>query len=203
MTLDTTIYVLGPVDAEELFAWGNENLIRPDHEPKVIRHVPGDQFYGDVKYIDYKVGNRIGQGFDAIFEISHMNGEAIDPKVDYLAGLDGEEPDEDELAYYSKMPIHYAEIGFDTSYGYSQISENGLTIGCSALHSAYIAMLAAHLNAQGIDIEWVNEFTGDHYRNTDGLATLMQSGADAEDWFQNLALPAIKAHVESEGGTLS
>jgi hypothetical protein len=87
---------------------------------------------------------------------------------------------EDENA----RPMHYIRLNFDTSYGYeSPIGD------CSALHASYLMKLAD----LGYEFLWKNEYTGDIYYSTTGIDTLLKSGEDAGEWFQNTVLPFFEA----------
>lgn len=203
MTLNTKIYINGPIDVEELFAWGNANLIRPDHEPVVTRRGVGEGEYSWQK--DAMVGNRIGQGFCAIFEIEHREGAPISHMESfYPSDYDEDDPEskgemleaKDELA---ARPDYYAEITFDTSYGFSD-TINGVQMGCSALHSWFIYALVDYCDSKGVTLSWINEFSGEYYRGLDGLETLLQDGRSASDWFHNMVVPAITNEVTRNGG---
>jgi hypothetical protein len=87
---------------------------------------------------------------------------------------------EDENA----RPAHFVRLNFDTSYGYSSPLGD-----CSALHASYLMKLAE----LGYDFLWKNEYTGDIYYRTAGIDTLLKSGQDAGEWFQNTVLPFFEA----------
>lgn len=183
MTLDTSIYILDPIDVEELFAWGNTNLIKPPTTPRVRRWSIGDVYYGTELRTDAGVANVIGQGFDAIFEIFHKDGQLIDP----LEGVD-----EDEQEYYKDRPKHYAEIRFDTAYGFS----GPLGWGATTLHASYIVALFEHLKEMGVAMAWQNEYNGDINYGLTGLDTFLNDGDSALDWYQNVAKPAIERSMK-------
>lgn len=203
MTLSTHVYVTAPgVDAEELFAWCNTNLIKPDREPAVSRYNVGETPYSwsNTPVLDAHVGNVIGQGFDSMLLIDHRNGELIDPLADLLSGYDSEEEvDEYDRKHYAKVPKHYIDINFDTAYGAST-SQHGL-MGCTELHALYIVKLAEHLGAE--NIVWTNEYEGTYHSGADkaALENFLGGGLEARSWFHNMVVPAIASQFDNVGET--
>lgn len=196
MTLNTSVYILDPIDVEELFAWGNDNLIKPSSTPRVTRYSIGDLPYSfDSTPITHAhVGNDLGQGFDAIFDIDHWEGALHDAAE--------EEEDEDMKKYFSNRPKHYAEVSFDTSYGFKESSAHPGISGCDNLHALYVGLLHQHLSEKGVRMAWKNEYSGEIFEGINGIDTLLKDGDDTQEWFHNIAKPTIEAIVASEGGTI-
>lgn len=84
-------------------------------------------------------------------------------------------------------------LSFDTAYGHR--GPNGE--GCADLHRKYIEVLHAHVTRKGLLLKWRNEFTGEWHDGLDGLDKFASNGTDAQEWFRNLALPAISGGFDS------
>lgn len=170
MTLSTYMLVLDPTDVEALYAEANR-LVAGDREVRVSRE-PG-QIY-----------NACGQGLDAWLTIAY----GVDGPLDVELDTDVEEGEEP----YQRWPQpHAIRVNWDTAYGYRD--SWGRT--CNDLHAQYILGVGRWLSARGVRWCWQNEYTGEWFDGPAGLETLSESGAKAQDWFLNAALPAIAEHV--------
>lgn len=151
MTLDTRIYVHGRVDYRQVFDAVNQLLgatemtrfdVRPD-----------------------SVGNLPGQGLPA-WLIVYCDPSGMSPHRPagqhgvYCAG------EEDGCMEPCAVPC-WLEVSVDTAYGYW-----GPEGGCGGLHAWIITELGEWLDSRGLKWSWRNEFTGDVYQGTEGLATL-------------------------------
>jgi hypothetical protein len=85
------------------------------------------------------------------------------------------------------------EISWDTAYGYS---ERG--IGCTELHARALVLLHSWL-PEGVTLTWQNEFSGEIFDGLTGLEGFLGDGAKANDWYRNVAAPAIAAHIAAQG----
>ena len=181
MTLSTLVAITAPVDATEIHAWANRELLRaPDAE-----HSVGSG----------EIANAPGQGLDAWLITRHNDGAPInwrqilyvpDEKPDY-------EDDDDyarECARADAMAEAWAVLDFDTAYGYVSDGKD-----CGGLHAEYIARICQKVGPE--HVRWQNEFTGEWHDGLDGLADLGRGAAQAVDWFHTTALPAIIADIEA------
>lgn len=173
MTLDTTIKLKAWTDPETLHGWVCQELLG----------APGAR--RDVN--EKSIWNAPGQGLPAWFGTDHNGG---DPEEFVSSTMDAA-----DLAMEREWfgPTGYLTLSFDTSYGYRD--ERGR--GCSELHADYVVRLAAHLAERGIGIWWRNEFTGEWHDGIEGLDQFADNGTDAQDWFRNVAAPAIAAHINN------
>lgn len=97
-------------------------------------------------------------------------------------------------AIYDRWPQpHAIRVNWDTSYSYR--GPNGQS--CNDLHAYYIVALGRWLSDRGIRWCWHNEYSGEWFDGVNGLETLSQAGAEAQDWFHAVAVPAIAAHIAS------
>jgi hypothetical protein len=174
MTLSTYMLVLDPTDVEALYAEANR-LVAGDAEVRVNR-APGE------------IHNAGGQGLPAWLEVTY----GVDGPLD--VELDPDEEEEDGTPYQRWPQPHAIRIKWDTSYGYRD--PNGRN--CNDLHAAYIVAIGRWLDKRGIRWCWHNEYTGEWFDGAAGLETLSKAGAEAQDWFLNMALPAITAHIAGE-----
>lgn len=190
MTLDTRILVLDQVDAKELFAYCRELLGCTD------QHEFSDR--------DGCLSNRPGQGLPAWLMLYHGNGAPLRTAEQHAAhdtdcNLPGNEyydADEDHCdGTHAYRRACWADISFDTSYGYSD--QRGF--GCGDLHAEYVAKVGQWLDAKGIRWEWVNEFTGEIHTGYGQLTQLGRGGFEASAWFKNTVMPAIAADLAAKG----
>lgn len=66
----------------------------------------------------------------------------------------------------SGKPEGFVEVSLDTAYGYH--AANGAS--CSDLHAWFVRTLGEWLDDQGAPWSWRNEYTGEWFTGTDGLA---------------------------------
>lgn len=179
MTLSTNVYVLDEIDVRRLFAFCQKLLTKyddPRHRPPEAQDCvdkPGNLY------------NKLGQGLPAILDIDHGNGGPLRAED---AGHD-EDCDDDCSGQYHDRAC-WADVDFDTAYSYR--GPNGW--GCGDLHAAMLGELGLWLDEQGIRWEWRNEFSGEVWGGDDRyvrLVDLGKGGAEAGDWYRNIALPAI------------
>jgi hypothetical protein len=171
MTLDTRVYVRGPVDHKALFVKCNQLI--GAHE--------------GVKFSDKDgcISNAPAQGLDAWLIINYGS-----PLRDGTCPRMPHEPDDDDDCWQNHKPACYADVSFDTAYSYS-----GPDGGCGDLHARIIAELGHWLDTRGLAWSWKNEFTGEVHERYAGLTELGTGGAEASDWYRNFAAPAIARHV--------
>jgi hypothetical protein len=178
VTLSTYVYVKDRVDHRAMFTRCNQ-LIGADE---------GTKFRED----DDSIHNLPDQGLCAWLLIYHGHGEPHTTPEAAARHDEDCEPDCDGDHYDRAC---WARVNFDTTYSYS-----GPDGGCGDLHARLVAELGAWLDERGIDWEWRNEFTGQVHQRYDGLTELGGGGAEASDWFRNIARPAIMAHIAQNGG---
>jgi hypothetical protein len=171
VTLDTRIYVQGPVDHKALFLKCNQLLgahegVRSSDDGKCISNEPM-------------------QDLDA-WLIIHYG----DPLRDGTCPRMPHEPDDDDDCWDHHKPACYAEVSIDTAYGY-----HGPDGGCGDLHARIVAELGQWLDSKGIAWSWQNEFTGEVHERYAGLTDLGGGGAEASAWFRNIAAPAIERMI--------
>ena len=178
MTLDTRIYVHGPVDRRELFVKCNQ----------IIGAHEGVRFRED----DDSIRNEPSQGLDAwLWIYARPEGPLVTPEQ---AAAHNEDCEGEDNCSWAHDRACWAKVSFDTAYSYQ-----GPEGGCGDLHTRYVADLGQWLDGKGIRWQWQNEFTGELHWGFEGLEQLGSGGVQAEDWFRNIAAPAIAAHIA--GGT--
>lgn len=185
MTLNTAIYIHQPIDPRPLFAYINAELLNtgPDNLTEDVDMSAQFDWYAPGSW---QLGNVWGQGYAAALKVNYRrDGELLH---------DGS-CDEDCAEVYAHRlpcqeeehhPAHYVRVNLDTSYGYSD--EHG--DGAGRLHARLVAHIGSWLTTRGVTWSWRNEFTGDIYRGTDGLDTLMGDGEDARAWLTSI-LPLL------------
>lgn len=190
MTLDTTLVLHEWTDPIKLHTWFNANVLRVADKNPIIHQTATS------------IGNALGQGFDAIFDIDWREDHGpiiwFDP-VEELKGMEdyyAEYPDAmaETTEMYAKYPSGLIKIDWDTSYGYT--GPGG--IGCTELHASFIIRLAKeYLEPRGITFAWQNEYSGEWHEGLTGFEDFGQHGRDAAEWFSTVALPAITKAVAS------
>ena len=188
MTLDTRVYVLDQVDHRELFAkcgqliGSHEGIAFTDEQDKTWSKGVGAAEPGN----PWTIGNKVGQGLCALLDVAYRPACPL-----RAAGQHKEWCEEDDgCEGGSYCTPCWSEVSFDTAYSYREGGE-----GCGDLHARLVAELGQWLDAKGIRWQWKNEFTGDIFDRYDGLTELGSGGAEASDWFRNIAAPAIAAHI--------
>lgn len=187
MTLNTYIYIQGPIDGEDLHRWVCENLFQVPDYSKVrrSRKVKGQT------YLDWR-----NEPYTA--DLDEMNNEPSQGLPAWLFLSWSDTPmDKDEGEPYEPEGEYYALLSFDTAYSYHD-PETGF--GCTELHASYIIRLYdEYLKPRGIDLIWQDEYTGKLYKNLDpeGLQDFLGGGEAATDWFNNTLLPNLPKIIES------
>lgn len=189
MTLSTNILVMAPVDVTDLHSWINTNLL----------NAPSAVFSTD----PHGFRNQMGQGLDALLHVSHNNGEPWPLlEVPDTSGMSEEDAEDAtwEIEYDNRKAGAYADIDFDTAYGYSK---DGM--GCTELHALYIVRLAReYFEPRNLSFKWRNEYSGEWYEglDRDGMQKFLGSGDEAMNWFTNIAEPAIQAMIDKDISSL-
>jgi len=184
MTLNTRVRFKNPVNARALHDWANQDLLKAKDPDLDVR--------------EKSIVNAPGQGFAAWLITEHNLGRPFEFESSLPLDSDfwNEFPDElgNERAQFEAEPVGYVDLTFDTSYGFRD--DHGR--GCSELHAGYVVRVAAHAAELGVGIAWNNEFTGEWHDGIEGLDQFADNGKDAQDWFRNVAAPAVAAHINAE-----
>lgn len=160
MTLNTHIYLTGPVDAKEVFDFCNGLL---EAKNPVFDNEESRWSKGVWRYM-----NEPGQGLNAWLTVAYRPDGPLATEDIY---------DEEWLAQKACT----VEISFDTGYSYRD--EFG---GCSELHGRYIRALKQWADDHGATLAWQNEFTGDVFDGLDGLEDFGGEGEKAADWVKDI-----------------
>lgn len=197
MTLSTNLYVLDPVDIPQLFRFCQELLTANDD--RVPPQQPEDQVSVDKESWQgngiRSLRNEIGQGLPAILDISYRPDGPLATEEQSKACTDDCEP-EDE--YHHHPHACFADIDFDTAYGYRDSQGRG----CGDLHAVLVSEVGKWLDERGVRWEWRNEYNGDVHGGEDRYARLIDlvsSGFEASAWFRTSVLPAIAAGLGTTG----
>ena len=105
------------------------------------------------------------------------------------------DPDEERYHYHPRAC--WADIDFDTAYGYRDAAGRG----CGDLHALLVAEVGNWLDERGVRWEWRNEFTSEVHGGGDRyirLVDIARGGFEASAWMRTTVLPAIAAHIASE-----
>jgi len=195
MTLHTTLVLHEWTDPVALHTWFNANVLRVSDKNPVI-----DQSATHI-------GNALGQGFDAIFDVDWQEDHTPLVWHDAAAELawnlkhipdvfvteeDAREDAEKTAELYAHYPLGVIKIAWDTSYAFR--ARHG---GAAELHAEFIIRLAKeYLEPRGITFAWQNEFSGEWNEGLTGFEDFGQNGRDAEQWFHTVALPAVLAEAD-------
>lgn len=188
MTLDTRIYIHGPVDYREVFVKCNQLIgahegIRFTDEP-VADWQDGERKPGPEDG-PWTIWNEPGQGLCALLDMSYRKAAPLRRPGDHSRYCDGPEDGCDGTGACGPC---WLEVSFDTAYGY-----RGPEGGCGNLHARLVAELGQWLDGKGIRWQWKNEFTGEIHWGYDRLTDLCDGGAEATTWFRDIVEPAIAA----------
>ena len=183
MTLSTYVYVQDRVDIGQVFAKCNQ-LIGADEG---VRFSDSESWQGGGART---LANEPGQGLCAWLLVTYRPGSPLTTPQEAGQHLEDCEPDCDGADHYDRAC--WLQVNFDTAYSYS-----GPDGGCGDLHARVVAELGQWLDERGARWEWRNEFTGEVHQGYDSLTDLGTGGAEASDWFRNIAAPAIAAHIAS------
>jgi hypothetical protein len=181
MTLDTRVLITTPVAAKALWDDILEIVAERHTSPVQVRTKDARDYEVPEGITDgITTQTTIGQGLPAWTRMTYrVSGE---PFPSYTQ-------DPDDYDDPKTFPASYANISFDTSYGYRDPFG-----GCATLHARFLV----HLHQKGYTFAWVNEFTGELYEGLDGLEKFMDGGAEAEEWFQTVVLPVIESEMRGE-----
>jgi hypothetical protein len=190
MTLDTRVYVHGPVDHRELFLRCNQLIGATERTRCEDKQ---DEEYRDGEWVTVPGGphtimNEPDQGLPGWLMIHYRPGAPLRTEAqtgEHDSDCDGE----DDCSWNHRRPC-YAEVSIDTAYSYRD--ELG---GSGDLHARFVAALGEWLDSKGIRWQWENEFTGEVFWGTERLGDLGKSGADAADWLRGTVLPALAGRM--------
>lgn len=210
MTLDTRVYLTGPIDGETAFtlalqaicdAAGRSNAPSTTWIERIAK--------GDIpKWAQDRMGAKLGDGTeldeawlarqahtrDAIYSTL---GQGLPAITDVTFNADGTPlatedvwSDDDPEDRYIIQRACRVELSWDTAYSY----RDSINHGCSALHAHALTLLASRL-PDGVTVRWRNEYSGDIYDGVtpESLRDFCGNGVEADAWFQTVALPAIAA----------
>lgn len=206
MTLNTSIYVVGEIDAHDAYTKANALLLdylklegkappaqitfydkqRERWDSASKTWVPGDE---------WAIGNQIDQGLPALLDVEYKPHGPLRTQAESDECEDYCDADCDKLHH---DPPCWVEVSYDTAYSYR--SSLG---GCGDLHARLVHDFGRWLEEQGVsEWGWRNEFTGEKflepYDRYAQLRQLITGGSEAQDWFRTKVLPAIAVEM-SEG----
>lgn len=135
MTLATTIRIEQPTDPRALLNFLTE-LVGGDPETALRYDMPG------------KIGNRVGQGFSAIVEVSYgldgpLDLEYLDHESDFDIEWKTQHPDDLDNQPFVPAPTAAVQVDLDTTYGY----RDDLGRGCVELHRDLAVAVAEYVGA--------------------------------------------------------
>lgn len=155
MTLDTRIYVHGPIDYREVFVKcgqliGAHEGIKFTDEP-VPEWKDGKRKRG-AEDGEWFIWNAPDQGLCALLTVSYRKDGALRAPGSHSRYC---EPEADECDGGCALPC-WLEVSFNTAYGYS-----GPEGGCGALHARLVGEFGRWLDSKKVRWSWLNEFTGE------------------------------------------
>lgn len=178
MTLHTRLRVtapLGHVDLPLLWEKVLADLIAVS-DPSASHEWKGD---------DLVRATVIGQGLAALTD-AHVGPDRGElPRDDHPEWADPEE-DYDGLDH---DPHAWAEVGWDTAYGYSDALG-----GCGTLHARLIVSLGSWLDKHGLPWAWWDESRGEWHNGPGRLGDLVEAGREASAWFASI-LPVLLQNI--------
>lgn len=192
MTL-STYFVLGPCEApaataEAVYLECRRMLNTP--ESVEVRRERWEYDADDCERLDHPPGLGLAAWLLIKYRPTGTKVEDEPAREDWMS----DEEHEGAKEYAAKQPMTNGfgciEVNWDTAYGYR--GPNGES--CSTLHAYYIAALGKWCDERGIAWKWRNEYTGEWFDGTDGLAEFggfHDRPGGAGDWFVNQVLPAI------------
>ena len=187
MTLDTAIYVRGPVDHKALFLKCNQLIGATERTRSKDEQ---DTSYHEGEWIAapgnaWTIMNEPGQGLPGWLMVHYRPGAPLHTAEDAARHDEDCEPDCDGDHYIRAC---WLRVSLDTAYSYSDAYG-----GCGDLHARFVAALGAWLDERKVPWSWKNEFTGEVHQGTEGLDDLGSRGAEAAAWVRKTVLPAIAA----------
>lgn len=208
MTLSTNLYVLDKVDVSELFRFCQTLLTKYDDRPEP--QTPEQQIWIDEERSSIwgdpgsrYIRNEIMQGLPAILDITYRADVPLTtPEQAQQCTSDCDPPDkvldDDEERYHYHPRACFADIDFDTAYGYRDRAGRG----CGDLHALLVAEVGNWLDQRGVRWEWRNEFSGEVHGGDERYARLVdiaRGGFEASAWMRTTVLPAIAAGILGGG----
>ena len=189
MTLSTHMWVLDPVDIEQL--WPVGRALIHHYSEREGEAVWSDEPVDRRWYTGAPDGSRtrmhtMGQGFCSMYIVEYVEGGGLRGNGVVVHDEDCEDPC--EYGHPRDAFPYYASINLDTGYGYSGLS-------CGDLHARIVGSIGSWLDSEGIRWCWENEFTGEIHQGSEGLSGLGRGAAEASAWFTGTALPAILADL--------
>lgn len=179
MTLNTHIYLTGPIGARQAFETatsvilktaGREGETAKVDPPRESWDGPGVELLSTVP----------GQGLPA-WVMCHYR------KDGPLAPVDQYDDDDDyEEEPYLIRPACDLELSWDTAYGYK---DNGLS--CTQLHVLALIELRRVLPAE-VAMKWKNEYSGKINAELEGFEDFLGAGREAGSWFESIR-PILEA----------
>lgn len=221
MTLDTRIYIEGPIDPAEVFA-----KVLTMIGVSAVTMVEGETL-GPVRFISEDEGRiaRIKDGPDSVWDgqekawadhethrcMQTVVGQGLDAWVMLHYSTVGAYRTHEEAAVHDEDCNLPGNEDYDQDEplcegmeGYAHrpacyievsmdtgYSYNEGGLGCADLHARIVADLGRWLESCGVTWKWKNEFTGEIHDGYDKLEELGKGGLEASAWFHNTVLPAI------------
>lgn len=199
MTLSTYVAIGKPYPVREIFDFARTLIGTPDGTPVEDDGEPRD----GVK----RISNPCGIGLPAWLIVSygadgsmvHKCGKWCSTELGGEYNTTQKEID-DHARYIAENPMENGwaatVVDFDTAYGYR--GDGGES--CSDLHARLVAALGQWLDEHDLPWKWCNEYTGEWFDRYDQLDTFGNAhrATGADDWFRNLVMPAINAHIASK-----
>lgn len=185
MTLNTNIYVQGPMEALTVFHKCRELIGATD------THTWEDDADGTRGDGSRLLMNHMGQGLPALLWLHYRADGALRPDGDACS-----EYCDPEDGYHHHDPMYWIDVDFDTAYGYSDSYG-----GCGTLHARLVFELGSWLDDQGVPWSWRNEFTGEVHGGDERfrrLSDLVDGGQTATSWFKGVVEPAIAARLAGD-----
>lgn len=186
MTLNTSVFIRGPIDGPTAFRLALQAVLTVDGEQ------PGALDTAETKHTPQ--GSKWWANHDQIMTVPDQGLPAW-TFCDYMA--DGspiaetdQYDDDDDDGRYLTLPACQVEVRWDTAYGYQRPHLRS----AAALHGAAIVWLHEHL-PQGCSLVWRDEFDGSDHEGLTGLEQFTASGVEARQWFLGTVLPAVACEM--------
>lgn len=185
MTLSTDLYILDPVNPQEVFNFAAGLLgERPDGQP--YEWDDGvDEWWGDSPD-GRRIAGKPDQGMPAWLMVHYRTGGPIATAADEVVCTDDCDAADGHCGHARES---WVTVNWDTAYGYSDDQGHN----CTTLHAEYIVKVGQWLAESGLRFRWENEYTGEVHDGADwkALAAFVGDGDQAQGWFQNVAVKVI------------
>jgi hypothetical protein len=193
VTLDTSVYVQGPVNPLAVFIKCNQLLgahegVKCSDELDTIYSSDAKSWLPGPPNGRRTLMNEPSQGLSAWLMLHYRAEGPLQKAGEHSKYCDG--PDECSQPDGCATPC-WVEVSFDTTYSY-----RGPEGGCGDLHARLVAELGRWLDELGADWSWMNEFTGEIHHRYDGLEKLGAGGLKALTWMASTVMPAIGNMIE-------